>query len=428
MEKSLNPAELDRRARECGFLRRKAKKITPSLLVQAAILLVSQSAVSLSRWAVLLGILGQQLVSKQSVWGRLTQSAVDLLQHVLGLVLAERITRPEGKIPEALRSFDRVLVQDSTVIKLNAELAEAFPGSRNQLGAKHGQLKIQSIYDLLSQRFLAFSLSGFNRNDQAAAGDVVPLLRRNDLVLRDLGYFVAEFFERIGLAGAFFLSRLRLDIGLFDPETGRPIDLLRQLRRSGHLDRQVHLGAKKLPVRLVAIPLPAAVAAERRRKAKQNRDRRCQPSATHLALLGWSIFITNVDRRVLSAKTIAKVYGLRWRIETIFKSWKSHFRITAVPEGSPAQLLTVIYARLLFLTVMIQFCGGGGYASGSTPSSSPPRSLLKTAALLGEFFLLLCLEAWSIPLSESFARQLDYHGRYERRARQSFADKFMNLS
>jgi len=161
---------------------------------------------------------------------------------------------------------------------------------------------------------------------QAAAQDVLALVRTGDLVLRDLGYFVVETFQRIALAGAFFLSRLRLDTSLFDPQTQRPLSLLKALRRAGHLDQAVLLGQQKLPARLVAIKLPEALAAERRRKAKQNRDKRCRPNATYLALLGWAIFITNVDRKVLSARTVAQVHGLRWRIETIFKAWQ--IRIT----------------------------------------------------------------------------------------------------
>jgi hypothetical protein len=423
----LVPAPLESRARETGFLRRKPKQIPPLLLVQAAILLVSQSVVSLSRWAVLLGILGQRRVSKQSVWERLTDRAVSFLEQILGLVLAERITQRSAPVPEALRAFGRVLIQDSTVLRLIAKLAKLFPGSRNQRGAKHGQLKIQSVYDLLTQRFVSFRLSGFNRNDQAAARDILPLLQKADLVLRDLGYFVLETFQQMAQAGAFFLSRLRLDTGLFDPQTGRPIHLLGQLRRYGHLDRLVLVGQHKLPARLVAIQLPEPLAAERRRKAKQNRDKRCQPKAGYLALLGWALFITNVDRQVLSARTVAQVYGLRWRIETIFKSWKSHFRITAVPKGSPEQLLAVIYARLIFLTVMLQFCTGSWHEAWRS-QPQPPRSLLKTAAILGDFFLIVCLEAWSIQVTDALALQLDYHGRYERRARENFVQKLMKLT
>lgn len=426
LKRWLTPDALEARARETGFMKRKPKEITPLLFVQSAILLVTQSAVSLRRWAVLLGLLGNRTVAKQSLWERLTQGAVGLLEQTLGLVLAERVQTRAAALPHVLRSFTRVIIQDSTLIALCAALAKIFPGSRNQCGSKHGQLRIQALYDLLTQRFVLFRLSGFTRNDQAAAYDVLSTLQAGDLVLRDLGYFVVETFQRIAAAGAFFLSRLRLDTGLFDPQTQRPLALLKALRRYGQLDQAVLVGRQKLPARLVAIKLPEAIAAERRRKAKQNRDQRCRPDATYLALLGWAIFITNVDRQGLSARAVAQVYGLRWRIETIFKAWKSHFRITEVPDGSPEQLRSIIYARLILLTVLIQFCTQSW--QDAWQGLRPPRSLLKTAALLGDFFLQLFLEAWHIHVTDALLIQLDYHGRYERRKRKNFVETLMKLS
>jgi hypothetical protein len=53
---------------------------------------------------------------------------------------------------------------------------------------------------------------------------------------------IVETFERIALAKAFFLSRLRLDIVLFDPQTQRPLPLLKALRRQGQLDCPVLVG------------------------------------------------------------------------------------------------------------------------------------------------------------------------------------------
>ena len=84
-------------------------------------------------------------------------------------------------LPQGLRAFQRVLIQDSTLIALCAALAKIFPGSRNQCGTTHGQLRIQALYDLLTQRFLSFGLSGFTRNDQAAAYDILPALQAGDL-------------------------------------------------------------------------------------------------------------------------------------------------------------------------------------------------------------------------------------------------------
>lgn len=388
-------------------------------------LLVSQSVVSFRRWAVLVGVLGQLCLSKQALWERITPRAGAFLQAVLAHVLHRRLARAVPACPAALAAFPRVLIQDSTTLKLSPKLATAFPGSRNQCGAAHGQLKIQSLYDLRGQRFVSFSLSGFNRNDQAAAPDVLAVAHAGDLVLRDLGYFVLATFQQIAQAGAFFLSRLRLDTSLRDARTGQPLDLLGTLKRQGRLDREVWLGEAQLPVRVVAVQLPEALAAARRRKAKQNRDQRWQPSARHLALLGWAIFVTNVSREIWSAQTVAQVYGLRWRIETIFKAWKSHFRLTEVPRGSAAQLEAMLYARLIFVTVFAQTCAGAAAYSGHAP---PPQSLLQWAGLIGDFFLVLCLEAWRRPLHASFVSQLDYHGRYERRRRKHFGEMLMILS
>lgn len=175
----------------------------------------------------------------------------------------------------------------------------------------------------------------------------------------------------------------------------------------------------------MAIPLPAALAAERRRKAKKTK--RCRPTPRSLALLGWAIFITNVPREVCGAKSVAELYGLRWRIETLFKAWKSHFRITEVPKASPYQLRVVIYARLLFITVLAQVVSAGWFDPWDH-HQRPAGSLLKIAARMGEFFLLLCLEAWNIRVSKAIMMQIDYHGRYDRRDRKNFVEKLMKLS
>lgn len=421
----LDPQLLLTLAQQCGFTCRKARKLTPLLFVQATVLLVSQSVVSFRRWAVLVGALGQLCLSKQALWERITPRAVAFLQAVLAHVLHRRLTHALPTHPAALTTFPRVLIQDSTTLKLSPHLASVFPGSRNQCGAAHGQPRIQSLYDLRAQRFVSFRLSGFNRNDQAAAPDVLAVAQAGDLVLRDLGYFVLATFQQIAQAGAFFLSRLRLDTSLRDPRTGQGLNLLVTLQRQGRLDREVWLGEAQLRVRVVAVKLPEAVAAERRRKARQNRDQRWQPSARYLALLGWAIFVTNVSREIWSASTVAQVYGLRWRIETIFKAWKSHFRLTEVPCGTATQLEALIYGRLLFVTVFAQTCAGAGAYGG--PAARPPQSLLQWAGLIGDFFLVLGLEAWGRPLHDSFFRQLEYHGRYERRRRKHFGQTLMHL-
>lgn len=414
--------QLERLARQCGLLKRKPRKITPLLFLRASILLVSQRAVTLSKWAALLGVLGGVSVAKQSLWERIDQQAVGFLQCILGKVIGKRLQVRSRPVPEGLKDFARVLIQDSTTIKLCSRLAAVFPGASNHHGSHRGILKIQAVYELVSQRFVHFALSGFTRNDQAAAYDILSLLKPGELVLRDLGYFVIGSLQQIASQGSFFLSRFRLDAKVYDPRTGEGLNLLGQLRKQGQMDRQVWLGNQRMPVRLVAVKLPEAVAAERRRKARTNRDKRCSPNKRSLQLLGWAIFVTNVERQRCSAKTIARLYGLRWQIESLFKIWKSHFGLTQVPQGSSEQLLVMIHGRLLFLSVIARVMPMNQL--DDQPSPSP----FKIAALLSEYILILCLEAWNIRLTEAFMEQLTHHGRYERRTRRNTAQKLISLS
>lgn len=216
-------------------------------------------------------------------------------------------------------------------------------------------MKIQTIYNLLSEAFVSFKLTPYTCNDQSASSDILAFLRPRDLVLRDLGYFALQGFRKIADRGAFFLSRYRYGTAIYD-EQGEKINLLEHLRKYGILDTNLYLGAtERLPVRLVAIPLPQEVASQRKRKLRQSRDKRLNPSKEQLALLEWEIFITNVPSFVWDTKTVAKIYGIRWRIETIFKAWKSHFNLTVMTNGSRYYIEALIYAKLIWITLFQTF-------------------------------------------------------------------------
>ena len=419
LQTQLDKLPLDRLARASGFRRRQPKKLTPTLFVQAACLLVTLGSVSYRRWAGLIGVLGGCTLAKQSLFERISSRAVGFLQAVLGALLGTLATTPTS-VPAVLQGFRRVLVQDSTTLQLSPKLARFFPGASNQKGAQGALLKIQACYDLLSQSFVYFSLSSYRHNDQAASPEVLPLVRAGDLILRDLGYFVLKVLQQIALADAYFLSRLRVGVGLWEADGCTPVNLLRRLRSCpGHFEGRFCLGKEKLLVRLVAIKMPAPVAAERRRQARQNRDRRSPPSAQRLALLGWAIFITNVPATRLSAKAVAQVYGMRWRIETIFKAWKSHFALTEVPAGSKDQVEALIYAKLLFIT-LFQVCFWQRWSVGLDAQRRPALSLLKVAQSVENYLLVLVLSHMGVDLALAWEQLLDTHCRYERRRRGHF--------
>jgi len=418
LSQALEKLPLDPLARSSGFRRRKPKKLTPALFAQAACLFVTLSSASFRSWAGLIGLLGGGTLSKQALWERCTDRAAKFLQAILQSLLASLAIHSGLKLPSSLKFFGRVLLQDSTTLAVSKKLARFFPGARNQRGDQGGLLKIQACYDLLSQSFVHFSLSSYRRNDQAASADVLPLLRAGDLVIRDLGYFVLEILEQIAQAQAYFLSRLRAGVCLWEVDGRTPVNLLALLRRHGSLDREFCFGDKRVRARLVAVRLPAEVAAQRRRLARQNRDRRCPPSAERLALLDWAIFITNVPRSVWSAQTVAKMYGVRWRIEIVFKAWKSHFAMAEMPAGSKAQVESCIYAKLIFIT-LFQVCLAQWLPQTQT-EGRPALSLLKVAQAIKDYLLILVLSRLGTDAALAWRQLLNTHCRYERRRRRHF--------
>ncbi len=419
LEQPLHKLPINPLAHTSGFRRRKPKKLTPRLFVQAACLLVTLGTVSDRRWAGLSGLLGGCTLSKQALFERLTPRAASFPQAVLGALLGALTIAPRA-VPAAWRGFKRVLVQDSTTVQLSKKLARFFPGASNQKGAPAGLLKIQARYDLLAQSFVKFSLSSYRRNDQAAAPDVLSLLQPGDLVLRDLGYFVLEVLRQIAAAKAFFLSRLRLGVSVWEAEGRSAVNLLARLRASAdHLDAHFCLGKEKVPVRWVAIRLPTAVAAQRRRLARRNRDRRPAPSAERLALLGWALYLTNVPATQLSARAVAEVHGLRWRIETIFKAWKSYFALTEVPVGSKTQVESLSYSKWIFIT-LFQASFARQCRSQAQVKERPALSLLKAAQEVQSYLLVLGLSHRGVNLAQAWEQLVSKHCCYERRRRSHF--------
>ena len=178
------------------------------------------------------------------------------------------------------------------------------------------------------------------------------------MVIRDLGYFVTDCFNQLLREQIHFVSRLRFGKKLIDLRTGKKINLLRDLRKHRKLDRWINIGTHETTaVRLVAIPLPEEIANRRRQKAKQDRDQRLRHSKEYYEQLGYAIFITSESNERFTDLQIAKLYSFRWRIETIFKCWKSHFNfqrlIPATTSMTQHRVEAIIYMLLIFCILFL---------------------------------------------------------------------------
>ena len=150
LKQKLDLMAIDKLAKTSGFLKRKPKKIFPIHLIISLFLVVLGSGNSLDNLASKIGLLSAQTVSKQSVFKRINENLIKFLQAILAraIMFSSKIKDESNNQSHIFASFNRVLVNDSTSIKLDAKVAKDFPGSKNQCGNKNATLKIQAIIDI----------------------------------------------------------------------------------------------------------------------------------------------------------------------------------------------------------------------------------------------------------------------------------------
>jgi hypothetical protein len=415
----LNPEAI---ARQSGFLRRSPRKIAIVDLVLGCCALASESFLSLERIASVIGLAAHCTYAKQSFHQRLAQGVQPFLAQ-LALALFSKMSDPLRRTGY-FAPFGRVMVHDSTIQSLPRSLAPFFPGSCDQKSKTRAALRIQWVCDLLAGSLLQLTVCGYRRNDQAAAGDILSIVKKGDLILRDLGYFSLQVLAQLIAQGAFFLTRLRNGVILRDPESGREIDLLLHLRREGRFDGPVLVGRERILMRLVVLPVPEEVANLRRARARSDRDRRSTPSRKRLALMDWSMFVTNVGQETWPAEVVAKIYRLRWRVEIIFKSWKSHLRLRELNCRSADLVRLSVMLKLLYCLLTFR-------CFENTKTRTPPHqdvSLLRFAKVLGHCGPLITAIILGITPAQLLEHYLAKHIFYERRPdRQNFPQQLAAL-
>lgn len=396
------------------------RKIKPIGLLGALCLLTFHGCCSLRMSALFTGILSGCLISKQAFAQRINEYWVLFFAKVLGCTLARMALSEETKSTGIFSSFKRVLLHDSTKVALPQKLAKWFPGARNQTRKHNAMISLQVIVNLVSETFIHFGINPFTYNDQRAARDILDLISPGDLVIRDLGYFVLRVFRAIINKQAYLLSRYQHGTYLATAESDK-FDLLATLKKTPLLDRRIYLGKEeKIPIRLVALPVPEQVANERRRKLRNNRDRRLKPTNEQLALCGWVILITNVPETIWSTQDVSNAYGIRWRIGIIFKAWKSHFNLNQLPNGSKEYIQILFYVRLIFISLFqVTFMRFDRVIYGKTPTAH--LSLLKFAQLFSLFVIMAFGPA--MLYSEILMSNIEKHCAYEKRCdRLSYGD------
>ncbi len=145
-------------AYETGFMKRNAKKIdAPDLLMHICIESLKGSP-SYNDIAARIDLERANTVSKQAICKRINERCVIFFQAVLSRIIKSKIAGSGSALVNASGKFKRVLIQDSTIIKLPLRLFNVFSGVSN-LQSASCNARIQCVYELLSGQFLFFQLT-----------------------------------------------------------------------------------------------------------------------------------------------------------------------------------------------------------------------------------------------------------------------------
>jgi hypothetical protein len=337
-------------ASDTGFIKR-IRKIDSLDFMYALTMESIQGIASYNDIAVSIENDNEVSISRQAVWKKVTDACVKYFKSVLELVILGKVKTPNTKGELAKCKFKRVLIQDSTIVRLPKRLFDEFSGVSNGYSTVC-HARIQGVYDLLSGKFISFTIDPYSKNDQSSAPDLA--IQEGDLTLRDRGYLSVNELKRHVLIGAHCIYRYRLSMQFLDYVTEKPIDLLSMLKKEGSIDVLVKLNDQyRTVVRLVAKPVDQQTANNRRMKAKKEMKRH-NPGKLFLELQGWTIFITTLFPEQADFNTLLEIYGLRWRIETIFKSWKSNLHFDHIHNVSNYQLTIIIIARMIMFLIITQ--------------------------------------------------------------------------
>jgi hypothetical protein len=275
----------------------------------------------------------------------------------LKALLAEALKKACRARREPLGLLDRftaVIVEDTTVTALPAELADEFPGCGGGSGAGEGAaaLKVLIRWDVCNGELLHLSAHAGRTSDKAlaATADDVP---NGGLHLADQGFFDSERWTRFGPT-KYWISRVPAGTKVHWQGAWQLLSMLLAPIQGAVFDSMVGLVQKtNLPCRLVALRCSEEVAHRRRQKLREyTRSKKGrEPSAEQLRMCDWTVFATNVPSAMLTAKQLWLVYRCRWQIELLFKRAKQQCGWGFSWGQSGQRILIELYAKLLGLVV-----------------------------------------------------------------------------
>jgi len=283
-------------------------------------------------------------ITPQGLQERVNSEQAHQFLHQLLVKGLSYLVQVECERDDLLSAFTGVYIQDSSRIELPESLACYWQGN----GEACATLKLQTVLDYC-RGSLDITLANGRAHDCPLQTIDLP---KGSLRLADLGYFKADVFKTLSQEGCWWVSRLPVRAGIWQDD--KVISTLSWLKQAPNreIDQLVEITAKRLPCRLLAIPVPEEVAEARRKRVREAARTRRKSTLQEetLTLCDWTILVTNLPS-TYSADEILCFQRLRWQIELLFKLWKQELSVDKWRTKNSHQILTEIYAKLLLALI-----------------------------------------------------------------------------
>jgi hypothetical protein len=244
--------------------------------------------------------------------------------------------------------------------------------SLSQRGSTGTDWRIHATYDLGRGGFSYLELTD-GKGAEALSRTVCS---DGGVMIADRGYAkageMATFHAGSGGRPRDFVVRTGWNMLRLEKMDGKPFDLigvLREMERDPGPDRlneprdwtvRALYGRgktlKRLPIRLVILPVPpekAEIARQKLRRSGSKRQNKVDPRSILAA--GFMMLATSLPPDI-PADEICTVYRLRWQIELAFKRLKSLIRIDRIPTQTEAGSLSWLYPHLILALLTDDIC------------------------------------------------------------------------
>lgn len=242
--------------------------------------------------------------------------------------LSVNILRPA--VGGKLGSFQDVVIQDGSSFAVHDALASTFGGRFTTI--RPAAVEVHTYLSLFRDQVIDVAVAPDKTGERQFLPPAETLAGK--LLLADRGYQSLDYWAAVQAAGGFFLMRgthdlnprirtLRGPHGALPRFAGRRLQEVIDVLPRQRLDVDVEWarsGGPPLRLRLVLLWI--------------------RPERAY------TVLVSNVSRRQLTARQVAILYRLRWQIELVFKEWKSYANLHAFTSANPAIVEGLIWASL----------------------------------------------------------------------------------